>query len=112
MPDKYDRAFCVTELRLRDIALKQVQAGWGPIVSFEAPVPPDQLTLEGTCVINAENSQPTQISPDVPDDTLLKEEGEETSRPCESDVDSTTSPGTATQCASDLEEVDISDLWA
>ena len=37
MPDVYDRAVCVTELRLRDQILEKIRNGWSPSQSFETP---------------------------------------------------------------------------
>ena len=40
MPNVYDRAACVTELRLRSSVSKQIQSGWIPANSFEIPMEP------------------------------------------------------------------------
>ena len=37
MPDRYDRATCATELRLRNEILTKVATGWRPTESFEVP---------------------------------------------------------------------------
>ena len=44
MPDRYDRGVCVTELRLRDEILGQVNDGWKPQKAFEVPRPPKKNT--------------------------------------------------------------------
>ena len=40
MPDRYDRAVCATELRIRDDILGRVRAGWVPAAAFELPKKP------------------------------------------------------------------------
>ena len=37
MPDRYDRAECATELRLRAGIIGEIQDGWRPTKSFEIP---------------------------------------------------------------------------
>ena len=37
MPDRYDRATCTTELRLRNEILERIRSGWEPTNSFETP---------------------------------------------------------------------------
>ena len=37
MPERYDRATCTTELRLRDNILAQIQNGWKPTRAYEVP---------------------------------------------------------------------------
>ena len=38
MPERYDKAECATELRLREKILKEVRAGWRPSGAFELPM--------------------------------------------------------------------------
>ena len=40
MPDRYDRATCVTELRLRNEIVDQIADGWRPQIAFEVPQKP------------------------------------------------------------------------
>ena len=37
MPNRYDRATCATELRLRDSVLDSIRKGWSPAGMFEVP---------------------------------------------------------------------------
>ena len=37
MPDRYDRAVCATELRIRDEILGRAREGWAPAAAFELP---------------------------------------------------------------------------
>ena len=72
MPNVYDRAFCVTELRLRNNILQKIQNGWVPTQSFEVPMEIDDSGSPLTNVkpnervkIQADQDQPTQIYPEV-----------------------------------------------
>ena len=42
MPDRYDRAECATELRLRSEILARIQNGWKPTKAFEVPTASQQ----------------------------------------------------------------------
>ena len=42
MPDRYDRAYCATELRLRNSVLQRVADGWCPAHAFEVPNDPEE----------------------------------------------------------------------
>ena len=44
MPDRYDRAECATELRLRSEIIAKIQGGWKPTKAFE--VPPAEQHIE------------------------------------------------------------------
>ena len=37
MPDRYDRALCAAELRLRDCVITHINGGWRPTCAFEVP---------------------------------------------------------------------------
>ena len=37
MPERYDRAVCAAELRLRNSVLSRIGGGWRPVASFEIP---------------------------------------------------------------------------
>ena len=61
MPERYDRAFCVTELRLRDDILSKIAAeGWRPSVSYAAP-PKVPMKGELTPTQGAPDSQASEL---------------------------------------------------
>ena len=83
MPDRYDRAICATELRLRNEILNKVATGWRPTEAYE--VPNSQWGIQG------DSQADTQV------DTQVK-----------SDSDSTSVTSTASFLK---EEIDISNLY-
>ena len=42
MPDHYDRAYCATDIQLRNSVLRRVSDGWAHAHAFEAPNDPDE----------------------------------------------------------------------
>ena len=111
MMDRYDRALCTTELRLRNGIVSRISAeGWAPTASFEVPEEP-KLTTGVTPM----KGEPTPTPDDTPQDggptpapEVVPVKG--VAPPGESD--SETSVGTApSDHIDDIEEVDISDLF-
>ena len=37
MPERYGRAFCTTELRMRNAIFEKIHSGWSPTVAFDGP---------------------------------------------------------------------------
>ena len=124
MPGLYDRAFCVTEMGLRNDILRKVQNGRGPTQSFDVPMEVGESGKPLTSEIphelvktQTDQDQPTQIYPEEnPNETgpkpILLKRGAKHMLRQGGESDSETSPGAVTQCMGALGEVDISDLWA
>ena len=92
MMEHYDRAVCATELRLRNsILLKIRDDDWQPSPAFQVPV--EEGKARGVTEETTSQADVVKREPDTA-----------------SDVDSRTSLG-ADADESDLEEVDISDLF-
>ena len=49
MPGRYDRAFCTTELRLRDDIISRISGGWRPQIAFEVPTRAKEQGEEESC---------------------------------------------------------------
>ena len=68
MPDVYDRAACVSELRLRDEILEKIRNGYKPVSPFEVPSQP----IPG--IFEAESYEIESTSIEPPGDESLSEE--------------------------------------
>ena len=61
MPDKYDRAVCTAELRLRGTILQKIATeAWVPTAAFEVPAPEQRPAPAGPTVVESE--MPSQVS--------------------------------------------------
>ena len=69
MPDRYDRAECATELRLRSEIIEKLNSGWRPTKAYE--VPPTTLADERLC--KNENKTDTESDTDETSVTSLPE---------------------------------------
>jgi len=79
MPNRYDRATCATELRLRDSVLDSIRKGWSPAGMFEVP----------TSVVNSgDRDAPDPESPWSPGD--LGDESPRGGKNADTSVSSTT----------------------
>ena len=76
MPDRYDRATCATELRLRNEVVAQVLDGWRPQVAFEVPTKPggsrnggtmagDKQESESECESASSTSTASHLKPEI-----------------------------------------------
>ena len=73
MPDRYDRAECATELRLRAEILEKIRRGWRPAAAFETPVSPGMRMQQlDEKLVKNEKSAPK----DAPSDSETSETSE------------------------------------
>ena len=62
MPERYDRAVCVTELAIRDDIIRRITMdGWRPVNSFSVPTPSNPANTNST----GNNSDASQVSADT-----------------------------------------------
>ena len=120
MHDLYDRAFCVTELRLRSDIIQKIQSGWVPTFTFDVPSESGPSGNDQPCdpphaqvKTRADQCSPTQVAPN--DDATEMATQSENGIPLaetEGDVDPDASPGTVSQRLGALGEIFLTDLWA
>ena len=73
MPDKYDRAICATELRLRNEILEKVRTeSWRPTDSFEIPVRNTKIEKAG--IVSDDESPSMSSTSETSTASHLKEE--------------------------------------
>ena len=61
MPDRYDKAVCATELKLRDKIFSQIRSGWQPQRAFQVRVPEEQADTRNT--VESESDSDTSVTP-------------------------------------------------
>ena len=64
MPDRYDRALCATELRLRDDIISRISEGWRPQRTFDVPPRPSRLK-EANDTSSCDSTSDTSTASDV-----------------------------------------------
>ena len=108
MPGKYDRAFCVTEQRLRGNIFSKIGGGWAPAISYEVP----NVTERG----NSQNSEADTIRVGAQDTAVFpspENKQEDATGNASEQSDGDTSTGTVSaECLEEFSDVDIADLRA
>ena len=61
MPDRYDKAVCATELRLRGKISTQIRAGWRPNDSSQVAIPAEEQNAPDIDV-NSDTSETPTVS--------------------------------------------------